>query len=318
MIKTCVIGGTGFIGRHMVDLLVKKGRSVTVIGRKHPELVNFSKDVIYFAHDYGDTFFLEKVLSNTEEIICLAYTTNPKTSSDNPSGDITTNLSPMVNLLGVASELNLKKFILISSGGAIYGQAQSIPIPENHPTNPISSYGITKLAIEKYALMFHQTKNLPLIIIRPSNCYGPGQVPFTGQGFVGTAIASILTSSKIQLFGQNKVIRDHLYISDAAQGIFLAMTKGKIGSCYNMGTGIGTTNREILEFLKPMAKSHGLNVKSSFLPKRFFDVEKNVLDSSKMTRETSWQPNVSLDKGLIKTWGWFAKNYEIKTALHTS
>ena len=139
------------------------------------------------------------------------------------------------------------RYLVLSSGGTVYGKAHHLPIEENHPTNPISPYGITKLAVEKYALMYHQLSGLPIIIIRPSNPYGPNQYGERGQGFIGTAIFRILRNEEIVIYGDRGNVRDYIFVDDLAEGIVAALNHGVPGDIYNCGTGIGLDNQNILD-----------------------------------------------------------------------
>ncbi len=310
MITSCVIGGTGTIGLHVVDILVKRKRQVIVVGRRDQALVSLPSGVNYYSHDYSDTTFLANLLSRVDEVVCLAYTTNPKTSFDSPMADLTTNLVPMVNLFQLASKTRVKKMVVVSSGGAIYGSVDKTPIREDCATNPISPYGITKLAIEKYALMFHRSDKLPVVIVRPGNSYGPGQKPFVGQGFVATTIASILAGKEVTVFGSKGTVRDYVYVTDIADGIMAAMEHGENGSCYNLGSGIGRNNLEVLHKISLLAAESGYKFKIKILPKRPFDVETNILDSSALKKATGWKIKTNFNQGIKLTWDWYLNNQD--------
>ena len=305
MIPCCVIGGTGFIGSHLVELLIANKRQVTVIGRSASPTRDLPEGVCYIAGDYGDKNFLANALQGMKEVIDLAYSTVPQTSFENPINDITSNLPAAVNLFEVASSMDLKKLIVVSSGGVIYGDPHYLPINESHPTNPISPYGITKLAVEKYAFMFHRIRSLPVICVRPSNAFGGRQQPFVGQGFIATAIASILKRKEIAVYGEQGTIRDYIYVTDITEGIFSLLEKGMPGTCYNIGTGIGKSNKDVLDTLIPIAKDFSLKTKTKYLSPRGYDVPVNILDSMKLTNETGWKAEVSFEEGMEKTWKWF-------------
>ncbi|NTW89230.1 MAG: NAD-dependent epimerase/dehydratase family protein, partial [Desulfobulbaceae bacterium] len=243
MSHCCVIGGTGFVGSHLVDLLHATGRVLSVIGRNAIPTRPLPAGVKYLAGDYADAYFLKGVLQGVDEVIMLAYTTVPKSSFEDPVRDILDNLPAPVKLFETACSQGLKKLVFVSSGGTVYGKPQYLPISEDHPTHPISPYGITKLATENYAYMFHELAGLPVVTVRPGNAYGEGQKPFVGQGFVSTAIVSILQEKEITLFGESGTIRDYVHVSDVAAGIHAALDKGMPGSCYNIGTGSGLSNR---------------------------------------------------------------------------
>ncbi len=304
----CVIGGTGFIGWHIVNSLVHKRKKIIVVARSSIPARSLPKGVEYIPGDFGDRYFLKKVLYGVDEVIDLAYASVPKTSYDNPVDDITSNLPPVVNLFEVAGLLGIEKVIIVSSGGVVYGHCTRIPIGEEELTRPVSPYGITKLAVENYARMFHVLKDLPVICIRPGNAYGEGQKPFVGQGFVATAIASILTGRKLSLFGRKGTVRDYIYVEDIASAIIAALNHGNSGDIYNVGTGQGKSNLDILEALAPFAEKNGLEIKLDILPERKFDVPVNILDSSKLIRETGWKVRVPFEDGIKRTWEWYEKN----------
>jgi UDP-glucose 4-epimerase len=308
--RCCVIGGSGFIGHHLVQILADQGKALTVIGRNRLPSRALPSGVRYVAGDYGDHYFLRGVLNDVDEIIDLAYASVPKTSFEDPIKDISNNLPSSVNLFEVASSLSIKKLVIVSSGGTVYGKAVKLPISEYHPTEPISPYGITKLAVEKYARMYHVLKGLPVLCVRPANAYGEGQKPFAGQGFVATAIASALEGREINIFGEQGVIRDLIYVKDVASGIAAALNHCPVGECYNIGSGIGRSNQEIIEMLAPIAKSRGIVLTVNILPSRQYDVPANVLDSSKLQNETGWFSKTSLMAGLELTWKYFEEYYD--------
>lgn len=305
----CVIGGDGFIGTWLVDRLVKHQRKVTIIDRNpeperiHPEAAR------YIAADYGQKDLLAEALDGVDEIIHLAYSTVPKTSFDDPVEDIRNNLPATVTLLEAASSIGVEKLVLMSSGGTVYGKTDQVPIPEDHSTNPISPYGITKLATEKYAVMFGELKGLAVICVRPGNAYGEGQKPFVGQGFVSTAIASILKGREVTIFGETGTVRDYIHVEDIADGIIAILEHGRVNSCYNIGTGIGRTNKDILDAIAPLAEPAGLKLRVNTEPARPFDVPVNILDSTKLTNQTGWKPAVSFEDGIKRTWNWFYDKY---------
>jgi UDP-glucose 4-epimerase len=305
----CVIGGSGFIGHHLVQILASQGKDLIVIGRNRLPSRTLPSGVRYISGDYGDQSFLREVLKDVDEIVDLSYASVPKTSFEDPVKDILNNLPSSVNLFEVISTLSIKKLVIVSSGGTVYGKAVKLPIPEDHPTEPISPYGITKLAVEKYALMYHALKGLPVVCVRPANAFGEGQNPFTGQGFVATAIASAMVGREIKIFGEHGVVRDLIYVKDVASGIAAALNHCPAGECYNIGSGIGKSNKEIIQMLAIIAKSRDIVFRVKVLPPRLYDVPANILDSSKLQNETGWYPNIFLMKGLELTWKYFEKLY---------
>jgi UDP-glucose 4-epimerase len=303
--KCCVIGGAGFIGQYLIRLLLNTERDLIVIDLNKTPPHSFLNHVEYICGDYGNSDLLKQILKNVDEIILLAHTTVPQTSYDNPMKDLLDNVLSAVNLFKIASNFKVKKVVFISSGGTVYGKAKQLPITEEHPTNPISPYGISKLTIEKYALMYNVFKKLPVVCLRPGNAYGEGQRPFTGQGFISTAISSILQNKEVLLFGESGTIRDYIHVQDLATGIVAALEKGVPGEGYNLGTGVGRNNLQILNSLRPIARPAGYDILVRIEPPRIFDVPVNILDSTKIREHTGWQPFINFDEPLHMTWNWF-------------
>jgi len=301
----CIIGGTGFIGSHVVEVLLSKGRRITVVGRNSVPTRGLPSGVHYVAGNYGDRNVLLSALEDVDEVIHLAHSTIPKTSFEDPINDILSNLPASVTLFDVVGGLPIRKLVLVSSGGTVYGTPRSSPIAERQCKNPISSYGVVKSAIEDFASVFHRERGLPVICVRPGNAYGERQKPFSGQGFVATAIASILNEQEIVIFGKKGTIRDYIHVTDVAEGIVASLERGTIGSFYNIGTGIGRSNLDVLATISLFAKAAGFKPRVRIAPARPLDVAVNILDSRKLRVETGWRPTVPFEEGIKRTWNWF-------------
>lgn len=302
-IRTLVIGGAGFIGSHLVTELLYSGRNVTVLGRREILDKALPQGVAYVAGDFAERDLVGRLLDSHQEVIHLAYATVPNTSYENPLADLLQNLPPTEELF---SEVALRgsKLLLVSSGGTVYGQATKIPIPEDHPTKPISPYGVTKLTLENYAYLYAATHGLKYICVRPGNAYGVGQRPFVGQGFVSTAMASAMRGQPVKVFGQTGTVRDYIYVSDLATGIVSALDRGHISEIYNLGSGVGRSNMDVIRALTPLLHEIDASVKVEHYPERTFDVRSNVLDSKKLFDHTGWRPVVEFEDGLRRTREW--------------
>jgi len=304
-LRTLIVGGGGFIGSHLAHHLARQGdREVIVVGRSVAPRFSLPDSVAYVQGDVGDVAFIGDLLDNCDEVVDLAYATVPKTSFDDPVHDVLVNLPSSVVLLRQASQRKLRRLVLVSSGGTVYGNAAYLPIDETHPTNPVSPYGITKLALEKYALMFHRLEGLPVVIVRPGNPYGPNQLGNLGQGFVGAALSAMFQRQPVRVFGERGTVRDYVYIDDLVAGLSAALEHGNIGETYNIGTGIGLDNRTVLDIVDKVARSSGYAVDIETQPSRPFDVAANVLSSARLTYVSGWRPQVEFSEGIARTWAW--------------
>lgn len=302
MTHALVIGGSGFIGRPVAQLLAASGREVVVLGRGEPRGDGPPSGCRYVQGDYANSGLLRSLLAPGCEVINLAYATVPKTSFGDPTFDLLANLPASVNLLQEAGRVGVRRLLIVSSGGTVYGAPRQLPIPEDHPTSPISPYGITKLTIDSYARMFHATSDLPVLIVRPANAYGEEQRTGVGQGFIAAAIEAVLRGATVDVYGPRGTIRDYVHVSDVAAGIVAALERGENGEVYNLGSGIGVSNLELLELLRPLVEADGFSLRVRHLPERRFDVAANVLQATKLGSSTGWQPSLSLAEGLARLW----------------
>ncbi len=299
-ISFLLIGGGGFIGKALSDFLDRKGFDVTAILRG--QISNAANDHSLKDKSYYN-LLLENAKFNKNVVIDLAYTSVPGTSFSDPVKDFSENLYNVISHLEFARQLPNVTYVYISSGGTVYGNsAVTLPIKESSANNPLSPYGITKLACEKYVLMYKEVYGMDVRIVRPSNVYGNGQLPFRGQGFIATAIAKILGGETIQIFGDGGAIRDYLHVDDFSSAVMDVITYGSNGEVYNVGSGIGLSINEVLSEIGNHITGYPVNV--DFLPLRPFDVAYNVLDNKKISEINSWQPSIAFPQGLSSTIAW--------------
>jgi len=298
-VTRCVVfGGAGFLGQHLLAHLASTGRDLVCVDRDRSRAPQLPANCT-FVEASEEPLFYREVMRDADEIVDLAYASVPKTSFEDPVSDIFENLPRVVRLCRAGVESRVTRMALISSGGAIYGQPQGLPISEEHPTNPISPYGITKLAVEKYAMMFHASDRLPVICLRPGNAYGQRQQPFRGQGFVATAIASILLGRAVEVFGETGSIRDYIHVDDIASAVIASLAAG-VPHALNVGTGVGTSLLQIVQLLEQIS---GRAVAVEHLPARGFDVESIVLDVGAFRALTGHEP-IELTAGPTTAYGW--------------
>jgi UDP-glucose 4-epimerase len=302
MSRCIVIGGGGFIGGSIVDGLLKSGREVIVLGRKPNAAATAPKEADYRTGDYGDRSTLRSILKKGDAVINLAYSTVPKTSYEDPLHDLLSNLPANVALLEECVSAGVGKIVMVSSGGTVYGPVKKLPISERVPAHPVSPYGISKLSSDLYTIMFQRNTGLHAVVVRPANAYGEIQCSGKGQGFIAEAIDAVIAGMEIQIYGDRGTIRDYIHVDDVALGIIAALDHGASGGIYNIGTGVGTSNLDIISMLRELTAPEGIDVKYGILPARVFDVEANILDSSELERISGWRPLVSVVDGIRRVW----------------
>ncbi len=298
--KTLVLGGNGFIGSHLVDALLNAGHKVRVFDRG-PEVYRAPvPHVDYRIAHFSDTPALAEALEGVDFVFHLISMTVPSTSNIDPIGDIEGNLINTVRLLQLMLQNGIKRIIYLSSGGTVYGVPKILPIPENHPLNPICSYGVVKVAVENYLFMFQSLYGMQPVVLRASNPYGVRQTHSGVQGVIGTFFNKVRNNEEIEIWGDGNVIRDFIYVNDLARLCVIAAESSYTG-ILNAGSGIGNSIQDILNGISLIL---GSNVPHIYKPGRSYDVPKVVLDISNANRELGWKPSVNLHEGLSETWRW--------------
>jgi len=185
-----------------------------------------------------------------------------------------------------------------SSGGTVYGIPQYTPITEEHPTNPISSYGITKLAIEKYLALFHRLYGLDYGILRISNAYGERQPLKNAQGLIPTIIHQALTRQPLHIWGDGSVVRDYVHASDIAKAFLKVLDYKGEAKIFNISSGTGYTVNQVIEMVQALMAGYPEVV---YDPADAYDVPVNILDNSRAKQMLDWSPTVQLEEGLRRT-----------------
>ena len=221
-------------------------------------------------------------------------------------------MSNVVNTIKLLEECvnnHVPKFVFVSSGGTVYGIPHHLPVKETEETNPISAYGISKLAIEKYVHLFHFHYGIQYTIVRPSNPYGHRQNPKGNQGLVSVVVNKILRGETVEIWGDGSIVRDYIYVKDLAEGIYRASLHESHAGIYNLGTATGYTINEILAFIKNISM---IDFSVTYKPMRNFDVPKIILDISKAKEILQWQPTVQIEEGIRRTVEFYKEINHIK------
>lgn len=298
--RVLVLGGSGFIGSHLVDALLDQGKSVRVFDRSPERYRPLPSGVDFIQGNFEDSTLLAEALTDVDQVFHMISTTIPATSNLDPVSDVQGNLINTIRLLELMRAESVRRLIYLSSGGMVYGIPQSNFLRENHQLKPITSYGIVKVAIENYLHMEKHLYGLEPVILRASNPYGSRQGHSGAQGVIGTFMWKLVNGEPIQIWGDGSIVRDFIYVRDLAR-LCVISADSEITGCYNAGSGIGHSIAEIVDAIQEVT---GKNITPIIKPGRLIDVPHVVLDISAITDATSWYPKVNLSDGLKETWEW--------------
>lgn len=296
-----ILGAAGFVGTNLTMELAKDGENViTVVDEKREyfspsiNLPNVKKSLLTFNADID----FSDVLEGQDMVYHLISTNNPTSSNRDIGHDITDNIKISINLLEACVRKHVKKIVFISSGGTVYGKTTELPIQEETVTNPITTYGIQKLTIEKLLYLYQYVYGLEYAVVRLSNPYGPHQRPNGKLGVVTTFIHKALKGEKLVVYGDGSVVRDYIYISDAVDGIIRIANSDCEERIFNLGSGKGTSVNEIIGMIEQAVQ---VPVEIEYVDKRSVDVPINVLDISKFERHFGRLHLKSLEEGILLT-----------------
>lgn len=288
-------GGAGFIGSHIVDRLVELGHKTIIIDNlSSGKRKNINKEACTYFQDINDGLMEIFKEQEIDYVIHLAAQTSVINSVKNPYNDAKANVLGTINLLECCRKHGVKKIVFASTGGAIYGNPQYLPMDENHPINPLSPYGLNKYVAERYLELYKEFYGIDYVALRYSNVYGPRQDPYGEAGVVAIFIDKLMNNEKPSIFGTGGQTRDFIYVSDVVDANIIALEKGS--GAYNIGTGIPTSVNEIFKLLQKVTKNH--NIKPIYAEERTGEVKHCYLNCKKAEKELDWEPKVSLEEGL--------------------
>lgn len=289
--KSLILGASGFLGKHLTKKLLDIGHEVTCFDIAHTELFDNVK--------YIDGLF--SVETNFAELVCGQDIVFHLISSTFPNSmiaydqEIVENVFASLQLMEVCAREKVR-LVFMSSGGTVYGQTtDNKPFKEEDVTNPIASYGVQKLMIEKYLHLFHHQHGLDYKVIRLANPYGPGQNPKGSVGAIAVLLDRAINNEPIMIFGDGSNVRDYIYIDDAIEGVVNIALSQTIKKVFNLGGGKGTS---LIQILKSIEKVTQKTLNINYLPPRPADVTYSVLDTTLYTRLFPQHHMVTLDEGI--------------------
>ena len=289
-----VTGGAGFIGSNLVDALIARGDSVTVVDNfASGKRENLNPAATLLEHDIREPFTVD-----ADVVFHLAAQADVQTSMQRPGYDAEVNVVGTVNVLRAAPKAQV---IFSSSGGAGYGECPE-PASEQSPFLPLSAYGIAKKCGEEYLAGWNRIYRSHHIALRFANVYGPRQDAGLEGGVVAIFLERLATGNETVIFGDGTQARDYVYVDDIVDSLLAAA--GRAGGPYNVGTGRDTTVAELHAACERVA---GVEQPPRHEPARLGDVQRSVLDARLIERELGWRARVSLDDGLARTWAWLTE-----------
>lgn len=293
--NTLILGGCGFIGRHVVQALAKYNIPLVVFDIDANPVYS-ARHCTYLAGDFSDTDKLDDLMTKyaITHVVHLVSTTLPKSSNDDMPYDIESNVIQTLRLLDLCLKHRVQRFLFMSSGGTVYGSPEEVPVSENHTNYPLCSYGISKLTIERYLHLYQQLYGLDYVVLRAANPYGPGQNPLSGQGVIANFVHKIYEHQSIEVWGDGTNVRDFFHVKDLAELVAVSLLSKHTG-IFNAGSGEGTSINQIIEYLREIID---IPFNVVYKKKRHLDVQEIILNCSLAIKVFDWKPKISLTLGI--------------------
>lgn len=300
-----VTGGAGFIGSTLVDRLVRDGHHVHVVdnfsrGRREnlAAAENSGRCTVHHA-DINDAHLARVFAAVQPEVVFhLAAQIDVRTSVQRPLADAAVNVLGTINVAEAARKAGARKIVFASSGGAIYGVSDALPLAESAPVKPLSQYGAAKLAAEVYLNTYCQLHGLDCSHLALANAYGPRQDNLGEAGVVAVFANALLRGESTRLFGDGGNTRDYVYVDDITDAFVRAAFYGRPGCRYNVGTGVQTADRDLHTIV---AAATGAPDSPEYAPARLGDLRASALDATAARQGLGWTPKVDLTEGVCRT-----------------
>jgi UDP-glucose 4-epimerase len=302
--KALVTGGAGFIGSNLVDALLARGDEVTVLddlstGKRENLEQALANGAKLEELDIRDAEAVSDLVARTrpDVIFHLAAQIDVRKSVADPAHDADINVEGTINVLSAAQKHGVPRVVNTSSGGAIYGEAKTIPAPEDHPVAPEAPYGLSKFCAEQYCEIYGRLHGLSSVSLRYGNVYGPRQDPLGEAGVIAIFCGKLLDGGKATIFGSGEQTRDYVYVDDVVDANLRAAEAGATGPI-NIGLGKEKSVLDIVEVMKSLSDN---GFEPEHAPERPGEVQRIALDHLRAGEELGWEPKVELDEGLKRT-----------------
>lgn len=295
-----ILGGCGFIGRHVAVLLARAGYHVTLADRVPPPRFagEPAAERIGWHHLELGSANWSALVEKVDVVHHYAWSSLPATANANPLGDLLINVGATVAMLDALCRRGAGRVVFASSGGTVYGKLERVPVSEDHAVAPITAYGAGKATAETYLGLYRSLHGMDCRVARVGNPYGAGQDLSRGLGAVTTFLNRAILGQPITIWGSGDTVRDYIHISDAARGLVRLATVPVVRShVFNLGSGIGTSLNDIVRELETQFGPLIVTRTEA----RPFDVPISVLDITRARRLLDWAPALSFADGLART-----------------
>jgi UDP-glucose 4-epimerase len=301
MQRHLILGGDGFIGRHVALLLARRGQRVTIATRSPPSFdfpSGLSADISRKSFELASADW-DDLVNDIDVVHHYAWSSIPASANANPAGDLLMNVSATIGLLEALRRKGGGRVVFTSSGGTVYGKVKKTPIEEDTVLSPINAYGAGKVSAEIYLSLYRSMHGIDCRIARVSNPYGAGQNVGRGLGALTTFLHRSLSGDEIVIWGDGQITRDFIHIGDlSACLVDLAMAAASNEFIFNVGTGLGASLNETIEAIELKL---GRRVAVRRTPSRAIDVPVNVLSIERVRKGLNWVPKISLSAGIDST-----------------
>jgi UDP-glucose 4-epimerase len=304
----CVTGGAGFIGSHVADALLDGGHRMVIVddlstGRKENAPDDAELQVLDVRSEQAARLLIER---EVEILVHHAAQMDVRRSVEDPRFDADVNIGGLINLLEAARIAGVRQVIFASTGGAIYGEQDSHPADEEHPARPVSPYGVSKLASERYLYFYHQQYGLDATCLRYANVYGPRQNPHGEAGVVAIFLHRLLANEQPTINGDGLQTRDYVYVADVV-GANLAAIGQRGFHIYNVGTGVETDVNVLFEHIH---RAVGAGPEAVHGPAQPGEQQRSSISSALIERELGVSISTPLEEGIARTAEWFREQHQ--------
>jgi UDP-glucose 4-epimerase len=299
-LRCVVFGGGGFLGTNLCLALAGRVERLRAFDRRlsFPDAM---REIEFFPGDFGDVGAVASAIEGCDTVFHLVGGSTPASANVDKISDLQSSVANTLHLLEACRAEGVRRVVFVSSGGTVYGIPERIPTPETAATDPITAYGISKLAVEKYLALYEHLYGLEYRVVRLANPYGPFQTAIRNQGVVCAFLRRALHGEALEVWGDGSVVRDYLYVDDVIKALEAVAVHEGPGRVFNIGSGEGLSLKQIIAAIESLL---GKPVDVRWQQGRPIDVPRSILHIGRAADELGWQPGIGFGDGLERTAAW--------------